>query len=131
MATAMAPWTAAHTSHGVAPVSSDIAGVRGNLGRRGVRVGRAPRVVLAAARRCLNEDERRGFFAGETRLWTASRIAAGGRRSRRGGRLCVRMAADYYSTLGVPKSATKQDIKSAYRKLARKVIERILSSANA
>ncbi|KAL5729652.1 hypothetical protein ACHQM5_002574 [Ranunculus cassubicifolius] len=28
-------------------------------------------------------------------------------------------AADYYSTLGIPKSATVKDIKSAYRKLAR------------
>lgn len=28
-------------------------------------------------------------------------------------------AADYYSTLGVPKSATSKDIKAAYRKLAR------------
>lgn len=30
-------------------------------------------------------------------------------------------AADYYRTLGVGKAATKQDIKSAYRRLARKV----------
>ncbi|MFS7920648.1 putative DnaJ domain, Chaperone J-domain superfamily [Helianthus anomalus] len=28
-------------------------------------------------------------------------------------------AADYYSTLGVPKSATIKDIKAAYRKLGR------------
>lgn len=31
-------------------------------------------------------------------------------------------AADYYSTLGVPKSATSKDIKAAYRKLARQVL---------
>lgn len=30
------------------------------------------------------------------------------------------MAADYYSTLGISKSATKSEIKAAYRKLARK-----------
>ncbi|KAF5776972.1 putative Heat shock protein DnaJ, cysteine-rich domain superfamily [Helianthus annuus] len=38
--------------------------------------------------------------------------------NRRGGFL-VFAAADYYSTLGVSKSATSKDIKSAYRKLAR------------
>ncbi|GJP44444.1 hypothetical protein CLOM_g3847 [Closterium sp. NIES-68] len=37
----------------------------------------------------------------------------------RGARLTVRAAADYYSTLGVAKNATKQDIKGAYRRLAR------------
>lgn len=87
----------------------------------------------------MGEDERRGFwngsggdfFAGETRQWTALRVEsrgsgiAGSRRLRRGERLGVRMAADYYGVLGVPKSANKQDIKSAYRKLARKVMQRI------
>ncbi|XP_024979197.1 uncharacterized protein LOC112516412 isoform X2 [Cynara cardunculus var. scolymus] len=38
---------------------------------------------------------------------------------RRGGGVLVFAAADYYSTLGVPKSATVKDIKAAYRKLAR------------
>ncbi|KAL4589088.1 hypothetical protein LXL04_001990 [Taraxacum kok-saghyz] len=38
---------------------------------------------------------------------------------KRGGGLLVFAAADYYSTLGVPKSATVKDIKAAYRKLAR------------
>ncbi|XP_023761740.1 uncharacterized protein LOC111910192 [Lactuca sativa] len=38
---------------------------------------------------------------------------------KRGGGFCVFAAADYYSTLGVPKSATGKDIKAAYRKLAR------------
>lgn len=39
----------------------------------------------------------------------------------RGGAVIVRAAssADYYSTLGVPKSASVKDIKAAYRKLAR------------
>ncbi|CAI7789658.1 unnamed protein product [Closterium sp. NIES-54] len=36
-----------------------------------------------------------------------------------GTRLTVRAAADYYTTLGVAKNASKQDIKSAYRRLAR------------
>lgn len=65
--------------------------------------------------------ERASFAASEARLWSA---VAGGKRKRRNGergRACVCMAADYYATLGIPKSATKSEIKSAYRKLARKV----------
>ncbi|XP_041996489.1 chaperone protein DnaJ-like [Salvia splendens] len=39
--------------------------------------------------------------------------------ARRFGRAVVVAAADYYSTLGVPKSANSKEIKAAYRKLAR------------
>ncbi|KAL6563174.1 hypothetical protein OROHE_005761 [Orobanche hederae] len=39
--------------------------------------------------------------------------------ARRFGRSVVVAAADYYSTLGVPKSANSKEIKAAYRKLAR------------
>lgn len=38
---------------------------------------------------------------------------------RRGGRLIVRAQSDFYSVLGVSKNASKAEIKSAYRKLAR------------
>ncbi|XP_020251228.1 chaperone protein dnaJ A6, chloroplastic-like [Asparagus officinalis] len=38
---------------------------------------------------------------------------------RKGSRLIVRANADYYSVLGVSKNASKSEIKSAYRKLAR------------
>lgn len=41
--------------------------------------------------------------------------------ARRFGRAVVVAAADYYSTLGVPKSASGKEIKAAYRKLARQV----------
>lgn len=42
--------------------------------------------------------------------------------ARRFGRAVVVAAADYYSTLGVPKSANSKEIKAAYRKLARQVL---------
>ncbi|KVI10919.1 Chaperone DnaJ [Cynara cardunculus var. scolymus] len=43
----------------------------------------------------------------------------GNPRQRRGGRLVVRAEADFYSVLGVSQNASKAEIKSAYRKLAR------------
>ncbi|KAI3712062.1 hypothetical protein L1987_70611 [Smallanthus sonchifolius] len=66
------------------------------------------------------------FFAGGTLSFTRSTnsfssVSQFNNRlygNRRGG-FFVFAAADYYSTLGVPKSATGKDIKAAYRKLAR------------
>lgn len=43
-------------------------------------------------------------------------------RALRFGTFVVKASADYYATLGVPKSATVKEIKAAYRKLARQVI---------
>ncbi|KAI3815000.1 hypothetical protein L1987_14650 [Smallanthus sonchifolius] len=66
------------------------------------------------------------FFAGGTLSFTRSTNSFSSASqfnnrlygNRRGG-FFVFAAADYYSTLGVPKSATSKDIKAAYRKLAR------------
>jgi len=65
--------------------------------------------------------ERASFATGEAGLWSSSLAGGKRRRSSGGGRSYVCMAADYYATLGISKSATKSEIKSAYRKLARKV----------
>lgn len=66
------------------------------------------------------------FFAGGTRLLAQKRFPSLSTSSfhqfnkkSTGKRFVVSAAADYYSTLGVPKSATVKDIKAAYRKLAR------------
>ncbi|XP_009783196.1 uncharacterized protein LOC107772764 [Nicotiana tabacum] len=71
------------------------------------------------------------FFSGGTLLWTHKKLisvsfssSSSSQYSKqiaapRFGRLVVVAAADYYSTLGVPKSASSKDIKAAYRRLAR------------
>ncbi|KAJ0508889.1 putative Heat shock protein DnaJ, cysteine-rich [Helianthus annuus] len=47
------------------------------------------------------------------------RSSSGNFHHRRGSRLIVRAESDFYSILGVSKNASKSEIKSAYRKLAR------------
>ncbi|CAA0809929.1 DNAJ heat shock family protein [Striga hermonthica] len=52
-------------------------------------------------------------------------------RHRRGARLVVRADRDYYSVLGVSKNASKSEIKSAYRKLARSYHPNVNKEASA
>ncbi|KAG6410709.1 hypothetical protein SASPL_128775 [Salvia splendens] len=69
------------------------------------------------------------FFTGGPPIWgnktllqvSASSAAQSNKRmaARRFARALVVAVADYYSTLGVPKSANSKEIKAAYRKLAR------------
>ncbi|CAK9164890.1 unnamed protein product [Ilex paraguariensis] len=68
------------------------------------------------------------FFASGTHLWTHTKFISISSPSsqfnkkisaKRFGRLVVAAAADYYSTLGVTKSASVKEIKAAYRRLAR------------
>lgn len=94
------------------------------------RCGRVRVVVKKGMRSGFVGGERASFAAGEAGLWASLRAAGvGGKRKRRNGswgRACVCMAADHYKTLGVSRSATKSEIKSAYRKLARKVSFQLL-----
>ncbi|KAF7124887.1 hypothetical protein RHSIM_Rhsim12G0190700 [Rhododendron simsii] len=66
------------------------------------------------------------FFAGGTYLWShknfvsvSSSSQSNREISAKRFRTVVMAAADYYSTLGVPRSATSKEIKAAYRRLAR------------
>ncbi|KAH7331551.1 hypothetical protein KP509_20G039800 [Ceratopteris richardii] len=69
-------------------------------------------------------DLRSSFFPGNgvARLFTSPRSHSfdPSYRKRAPHRQVVAMATDYYSVLGVSRTASKQDIKGAYRKLARK-----------
>lgn len=71
------------------------------------------------------------FFAGGTHFWTpksfisistsSSSLEFNKRIYATRFRTVVSASADYYSTLGVPKSANNKEIKAAYRRLARQV----------
>ncbi|KAI3970238.1 hypothetical protein MKX01_023885 [Papaver californicum] len=61
-----------------------------------------------------NQNNNNKFF-----FSSSSSSSSSSTRKRRFGGIVIRAAADYYSTLGVPKSATSKDIKAAYRRLAR------------
>ncbi|KAI8529443.1 hypothetical protein RHMOL_Rhmol12G0225100 [Rhododendron molle] len=66
------------------------------------------------------------FFAGGTYPWSQKNFPSVSSSSQfnreisaKRFRTVVMAAADYYSTLGVPRSATSKEIKAAYRRLAR------------
>ncbi|KAM7480330.1 hypothetical protein LguiA_028543 [Lonicera macranthoides] len=74
-----------------------------------------------------NSSSSSPFFAGGTNLWTHKNFislsthysSSPQKLSVKRFRTVVSASADYYSTLGVPKSATSKEIKAAYRRLAR------------
>lgn len=69
--------------------------------------------------------ESTSFFAGDKDMWSTlfgrAQFCPGSSSIRPRYRLQISMGVDYYSTLGVSKTASKQEIKNAYRKLARQV----------
>lgn len=57
----------------------------------------------------------------ELRYWNRKRRRGGSARGRKPSEFVVSASSDYYSVLGVPKSADGKQIKAAYRRLARQV----------